>query len=179
MKRKCISMLLLCLLICLSGCEKYTKVKEYTLDGKAVQFQLPNAWDTVEVLDSSLELSRSYADLKASIYHPSELDGITPKDLLEEKIKEEMKDKKDARLVEEYPVSSTRDRKIYSVLYSAEKDGKEEQYYMNMMHFLGTDTYVYVVYVATSYYMRYNMDDINRVLLRMEWNGEERDLAFE
>ena len=81
------------------------------------------------------------------------------------------------RIVKNYKVNETQDRIIHSTLYSGTKNEVETQYFASVVEFKGSHTYVYVLYEAKEMYMKYNIDDIQRIILRMKWNGGE-DLAL-
>ena len=81
-------------------------------------------------------------------------------------------------MVTKYTTTETADRKIYAKLYTVDQENLEMQYYFSVMEFLPSHTYVYIVYEAKEIYMNYNVDDIQRMLMKMKWTGEV-DLALQ
>lgn len=169
--------ILFILAITLTGCNTLSTKTMYMLDNNNIEFSLPRVWEQVESNENDLALSKSSANLVLDTYHQSDLDGMSASDLLEKKIEEKMNTLDEHRLVKEYKVNDLLDRKIYSSLYSGTKDGIETQYYFSVMEINGTHTYIYALYVEQERYMKYNIDDIQRMLIRMKWNGKE-DLAL-
>ncbi len=178
MKRLVRVSVFLMFLILLTGCEALVKEKSYELDDSHIIFELPKVWEEEGTSDAELVLSRDTANMTIDTIHPSELDSISVRQLLDQKVSEVMKDKITHSLVKEYPVNHLADRNITSYLYTANKDNIETEYYFSVLDFTGRDTYVYVLYEATETYMKYNIDDINRMLMRMRWNGSTEDLAM-
>lgn len=165
-------------LLSLSGCTTLSKQTEYLLDDDNISFYLPNAWEQLVDSNSDLALTKSSTNMDMLILKKSEILETGAEELLDSLIKEKMNGMDDHSLLKTYNVNKAKDRIIYSKLYTASKDGLERQYFFNVMEFLGSDTYIYVVYEAKETYMKYNIDDIQRLLVRMKWNGEERDLAM-
>ncbi len=164
-------------MLALTGCNTLSNKTMYVLDNDNIEFVLPKVWEQVESNENDLALAKSSANLVMDAYHQSDLDGISASELLNKKIEEKMSEMDEHRLVKEYKVNDLMDRKIYSALYSGTIDGMETQYYFNVMELKGTHTYVYALYIEKEIYMKYNIDDIQRMLIRMKWNGTE-DLAI-
>lgn len=167
------SCILLLLVVCLTGCNTLSKNTLYIIDDNNIEFDLPKVWKQIDSNENDLLLSRPDANLTIDTYHQSELDGMPASALLDKKIEEKMSTMEEYRLVKEYKVNELIDRKIYSALYSGTSNGVETQYYFNVMELNGTHTYVYALYTEKEIYMKYNIDDIQRMLIRMKWNGEE------
>lgn len=175
-KLKKISILLL-LAVSLTGCNTLSRKTLYLLDDDNIEFVLPKVWEQIDSNENDLALSKPTANLVIDTYHQSDLDGTSASELLDKKIDEKMNGMDEHRLVKKYKVNELSDRKIYSALYSGTIDGVETQYYFSVMELTGTHTYVYALYVEKEMYMRYNIDDVQRMLIRMKWNGKE-DLAL-
>lgn len=173
MKRIGTVSIFLLLAIGLTGCNTLSRRTMYMLDDNNIEFTLPKIWEQVESNDNDLALSKPDAKLLLDTYHQSDLDGISASALLNQKVEEKMQEMDEHRLVKEYKVNELKDRKIYSVLYSGIKDGIETQYYFSVMELDGSHTYVYALYSEKERYMKYNIDDIQRMLVRMKWNGSE------
>ena len=156
--------------VILTGCDAFEHVKSYQLD--RISFSLPKVWQVVDTTQDELSLTRGLATLSMDTYQKSELKGISAEELWEQNIEETMKEMDNFSILEEYPIEARADRKIYAKLYTASKDSKEQQYYFAMVEFLKTDTYVYVVYETRPSYMKYHIDDVRRILLRMKWIGD-------
>lgn len=170
--------ILLLFMISLTGCNTLSTKTLYALDNNNIEFSLPKVWEQIDSNENDLALSRPTAKLVIDTYRQSELDGISAEELLDKKVNERMKELKDSKVVKKFKVNEWKDRKIYSVLYSATKDNIESQYYFSVMEFTGTHTYVYALYEEKEMYMKYNIDDIQRMLLLMKWNGKEEDLVL-
>lgn len=166
------------LLFLTAGCDTLMKERSYELDDSNIVFELPKVWEAEDKGEAELVLSRKTANMVIDTIHPSEMDSISANDLLDQKVEAVMSDKISHSLLKEYPVNTLADRKIYARLYTADKENIETQYYFSILDFNGKDTYVYVLYEATETYMTYNIDDINRMLIRMKWNGSNKDLAM-
>jgi hypothetical protein len=162
----------------LSGCEALSRETEYFLDNNNISLTLPKAWEKSTNEANDLTLTKSSAKLSMIVLKKSEIEEESAEKLLNNIIKEKLSEMDDNKLLKAYNPNKTRDRIIYSKLYTAGKDGYEKQYFFNVLEFTGSDTYVYVMYEAKETYMNYNIDDIQRILIRMKWNGEERDLAM-
>ena len=95
-------------------------------------------------------------------------------------IKEELKESDSKELIKKYNVNRTKNKTIYSKLYKASKDNVENEYLFSIIEFDNSDTYLYAVYTAKGAYMQYSIDDIQRLLLKMEYTGKERktELAY-
>lgn len=159
------------------GCSALSRQTIYAIDDDHISFSLPKTWEQVDSNENDLSLIKSSAELNINTYHKSELDGINASELLEQKIIEEGSQMDSYRIIKRYPVNETPDRIIYSILYSGTKEDVETQYFASVLEFKGVHTYVYTLYEAKEMYMKYNIDDIQRILVRMKWNGNE-DLAF-
>lgn len=169
--------LFLFIIIGLTGCNTLSRKTMYTLDGKNISFTMPKIWEQVESNENDLALSKSTANLVLDTYYQSEVDDISATELLDQKVEEKMSEMDEYRLAKQYKTSELSDRKIYSVLYNGTKDGVESQYYFNVMEINNANIYVYALYSEKEIYMKYNIDDIQRMLIHMKWNGRE-DLAF-
>lgn len=169
--------LFLLIFISLTGCTTLSRKTMYTLDGANIEFVLPKTWEKVESNENALALSRTTANLVLDTYYKADLDDIEASELLSQKVEEKMNKMDDYRLVKKYKTNELNDRKIYSALYSGTKDGVENQYYFNVMEISSANIYVYALYSEKEIYMKYNIDDIQRMLIRMKWNGKE-DLAL-
>ncbi len=165
------------LTISLCGCNSLSRQTMYVLDDDNISFSLPKRWEQVDTNENDLALTKDSADLSMSAYHQSDLDGMTSKELLKKKIEENTKEMESHRIIKNYKVNETQDRIIHSTLYSGTKNEVETQYFASVVEFKGSHTYVYVLYEAKEMYMKYNIDDIQRIILRMKWNGGE-DLAL-
>lgn len=152
------------------------KEKKYLLDGTNISFVLSQAWE--EDLDTThdLSLNKLNSNLHFSVFKKEEVE-LSAEELLKEKIKEELSEHDSKSLVKKYNVNKTRNRTIYSRLYTTTKDNVEAQYLFSVIEFDDTDTYVFVVYTAKGAYMQYSIDDIQRLLIKMEWNGPKTVLA--
>lgn len=164
----------------LSGCDYLNLSREtnYSLDGKNINFSLPNAWEEASNDVNDLTLTKSSAELSMIVYKKTEIENISAEKLLDTKIKEKMAEMTDYSSLKKYNANKMKDRIIYSKLYTASKDGLERQYFFSVVEFLDSDTYVYAVYEAKEIYMKYNIDDIQRLLTRMKWSGEGTDIAM-
>jgi glycerophosphoryl diester phosphodiesterase len=165
-------------LLLLSGCDTLSKQNDYLLDNDNISFSLPKAWEKSSDTTNDLAFTKSSANMGMIIFKKAEIEDNSAEELLNRMIKEKMTEMSNHSLLKEYNANKTRDRIIYSKLYTANKDGIERQYFFNVMEFIGSDTYVYVLYEAKETYMKYNIDDIQRLLVRMKWNGEGKDLAI-
>ncbi len=172
-----LSVFIFCVLI-LCGCNALSRQNNYQLDNKNIIFSLPKVWVAVESNDNELALTRSYANMSFNTYHKSEVNNMSAEELLDQKIEEFCSNHENASLVTKYTTTETADRKIYAKLYTVDQENLEMQYYFSVMEFLPSHTYVYIVYEAKEIYMNYNVDDIQRMLMKMKWTGEV-DLALQ
>ncbi len=173
MKKICQFSILMIFLMSLCGCNSLSRQTIYALDDDNISFSLPKRWEQVDSNENDLALTKDSADLSMNTYHQSDLDGMSAEGLLKKKIEENTATMSSYRIVKNYNRNETQDRIIYSTLYSGTKKDIETQYYASVVEFKGTHTYVYVLYEAKEMYMNYNIDDIQRILLRMKWKGEE------
>lgn len=162
----------------LTGCTaSLSKEQKYLLDGTNISFTLSNIWEKELNTEHDLSLTKLNANLQLSVYKRSET-GVSADELLSEKIKEELEDSDSKTLVKKYNINRTRNRTIHSKLYSATKDNIETEYLFSVIEFDNSDTYVFVVYTAKGAYMQYSIDDIQRLLIKMEWNGSKTELVY-
>lgn len=152
-----------------------TKENEYLLDNENISFELADAWKENYDTDYDLSLTKLQSTLDISIYKTDEID-MTAKELLSSKIKEELSEMDSRVLVKKYNVNTTRNRTIYSSMYSATKDNIQSEYFFSVVEFDNSGTYLFVVYESKGSYMKYTVDDIQRLLLKIEWNGEKAEL---
>ncbi len=169
---------LLGVLFLLSGCESLSRNKQYYLKSANVEFTLPKVWEEVEDDAYALSLSNESTNLVMNSYSKSDIQDLSAPGVFHQLIEEFLADMDTSSLVREYPVEKTTDRIVYQKLYTANKDLMERQYYFGLVDFLGTDHYVFVVYQAGEMIMNYNIDDIQRVLLRMECKDLREDLVL-
>lgn len=177
MKKSFMFLTVLFFMCSLSGCSTLSRQTMYVLDDNNISFTLPKMWEEVDSNENDLSLTKSSAELIINTYHQADLDGISASELLEQKIKENTSDMVSHSILKRYKVNEAPDRIIYSVLYSGTLNDVETQYFASVVEFKGVHTYVYVLYEAKEMYMKYNIDDIQRILVRMKWNGKE-DLAL-
>lgn len=176
--KKMMGVLAIILVLSLTGCTTLSKQNEYLLDNNNISFSLPKAWEELADTTSDLALTKSSANMDMIIFKKDNIEDNSAEELLDRLIKEKISEMDDNTLLKAYNPNNARDRIIYSKLYTASKDGIERQYFFNVMEFNNSNTYVYVLYEAKETYMKYNIDDIQRLLVRMKWNGEEKDLAM-
>lgn len=166
------------MVIVLSGFGLVDKQTEYKLDNANITFSLPKAWEVVSTDDNGIYFNKNSANMEVSVYKKWELHSGNPTDLLDEKINEILATANDYTLVQDFGEDKVIDRVIYSKLYSIEVDGRQTQYYFSVMEFVDSETFVYTLYETKESHMKYHMSDINRMLIRMKWNGEEIDLVM-
>lgn len=166
-------------LLFVTGCatDGLAKEKEYLLDGANISFTLSNIWEEEINTTHDLSLTKLDSNLQFSVYKKSEI-NMTAEELLNKMIKAELMDSDSKSLIKKYNVNETRKRIIYSKLYSATKDNVEQQYLFSVIDFDDSDTLVFAVYKARGSYMTYGIDDIQRLLIKMEWNGPKTELAY-
>lgn len=164
----------------LTGCaNNLTKVNKFMLDGNNISFTLSQVWEEEISTEHDLSLSKLNANLHLSVYKKEEVE-LSPEKLMNDLIKEELKDKDDKELVKEYNKNKTKNKTIYSKLYKASQDNVEDEYLFTIIEFDNSDTYLYAVYTAKGAYMQYSIDDIQRMLLKVEYTGDIRktELAY-
>lgn len=164
----------------LTGCaNNLTKVNQFMLDGNNISFTLSQVWKEESVADHDLSLTKLDANLKMSVYKKEEVQ-LSPEKFMDDLIKEELKDKDSKELKKEYNINRTKNKTIYSKLYKATKDNVEDEYLFTVIEFDNSDTYLYAIYTAKGAYMQYSIDDIQRLLLKMEYKGDVRktELAY-
>ena len=153
------------------------KEQTYTLDGNNISFTLSPIWKENFDTEHDLSLSKLESNLQISAYKKSYVE-CTAEELLKENIKKELKDVDSKTLTKKYDVNKTRNRTIYARLYTTVKNNIETQYYFSVMEFEESDTFVFVVYNARGSHMKYSIDDIQRLLLKMEWKGPKTSLVY-
>ena len=166
------------MVIVLTGFGTVSRQTEYKLDNANITFSLPKAWEVVSSSNNGILFSKETANMEVSVYKKWELSSSNAADLLDEKIYETLASATDYSLVRDFGGDKVIDRIIYSKLYSVEVNGRETQYYFNVMEFVDSETFVYTLYETKESHMKYHMSDINRMLIRMKWNGEEIDLVM-
>jgi hypothetical protein len=168
------------MVIVLTGFGLVDRDTEYKLDNANISFSLPKIWEVTEKDKMAVSLSKDNADMRVSVYKKWDLDGSNPTALLDSKIKEELaaSDVEYYEMVKDYGTDVVMDRTIYARLYSVEKEGIQRQYYFSVMEFADSATLVYTLYETSESHMKYHISDINRMLVRMKWNGEEIDLVM-
>jgi len=172
------SVLLFFSIFLLTGCtSNLTKEQEYSLDGQNISFTLSNIWEKKLSTTHDLSLTKLDSNLQFSVYKKAEVE-MSPEKLLKEKAEAELSGQDNYSVYKKYNVNKTRNRTIYSRLYKATKDNVESEYLFSVIEFDNSDTYVFVVYNARGAYMRYSIDDIQRLLIKMEWNGQKTELAY-
>lgn len=157
--------------------ETLAKENHYSLDDNNISFSLSTIWKEDINTSHDLSLSKLDSNLHFSVYKKSEID-MSAEELLKDKIKAELEDVESKTLTKKYNVNRTRNRAIYSRLYTVTKDNVETQYLFNVIDFDKSDTYVVSIYTAKGAYMKYSIDDIQRLLIKMEWNGTETELVY-
>ena len=174
-----LSLASICSLMLVTGhaTNNLSKVQEFTLDDNNISFALSKVWKEKFSQTHDLALSKLDTDLYFSVYKKADID-MSAEELLNAKLKEELADYESKSLVKKYNVNKTRNRTIYSKLYTATKDNIETQYLFNVIEFDDSDTYVFAIYTARGSYMQYSIDDIQRLLIKMEWNGSKTELAL-
>lgn len=167
-----LSMASMCSILIVTGqaTRNLSQEYKYTLDNSNISFTLSNIWKEENNTSHDLSLSKLNSNLHLSVYKKSEI-NMTAEELLNSKIKEELNEHDTKVLVKKYNTNKTKNRIIYSKLYTATKDNVEEQYLFSVVEFDNSDTYVFSVYTAKGAYMQYSIDDIQRLLIKMEWNG--------
>lgn len=156
---------------------KLARQNKYLLDGSNISFELNDIWKEQYSDEHDLSLSKLNSNLYFTVYKKSEV-GVDAEELLKQKIEEELKNCDSKALTEKYNINKTKNRTIYSRLYTVIENDIEKQYYFNVIEFDESDTYVYAVYSAPGAYMKYNIDDIQRLLIKMEWTGEKTILVY-
>ena len=154
------------------------RLSTHALDNNNITFTLPRRWEVVNNGNNHLFVVNPEASMKMQIYKKSELELVHASDLLNKKAAEALAEVDTYRLVRNFGASRMQDRIIHSRLYLVEKNGMQTQYYITVMEFIGSETYVFLLYEAREAVMRYHLNNINRMLRRMEWQGEEIDLAM-
>jgi hypothetical protein len=157
--------------------ETLTKENHYSLDDNNISFTLSTIWKEDIDTGHDLSLSKLDSNLHFSVYKKSDVD-MTAEELLKDRVKVELEDVDSKILTKKYNVNKTRNRTIYSRLYTVTKNNVETQYLFNVIEFDNSDTYVVAIYTAKGAYMQYSIDDIQRLLIKMEWNGTETELVY-
>ena len=156
-----------------------TRVNKFMLDGNNISFTLSQVWEEEITTDHDLSLTKLNANLKLSVYKKEEVQ-LEPEKFMNDLIKEELKESDSKELKKKFNVNRTKNKTIYSKLYKASKDNVENEYLLSIIEFDNSDTYLYAVYTAKGAYMQYSIEDIQRLLLKMEYTGKERktELAY-
>jgi len=158
--------------------EAKSRLSVHTLDDENITFTLTSRWKLKEGTDKSLSFVNADAIMEMHVYKKSELDLVHASDLLELKISERLQHVDVYSLSENFGANHVNDRIIHSRLYLVEKNEMQTQYYFTVMEFAGSETYIFVLYETRESFMRYHLNNINRMLRRIQWNGEEIDLAM-
>lgn len=164
----------------LTGCaNNLTKENKFMLDGNNISFTLSQVWEEEITTDHDLSLKKLNANLKLSVYKKDEIQ-LEADDFLDDLIKKELSEKDTKELIKEYNVNKTKNKTIYSKLYKASNGNIEDEYLFTVIEFDNSDTYLYAIYTAKGAYMQYSIDDIQRLLLKMEYKGKTRktELAY-
>lgn len=156
-----------------------TKMNNFVLDGNNISFTLSQVWEKENSTEHDLSLSKLNANLHLSVYKKEKVE-LSPDELMNDLIKKELSEKDYKELIKEYNVNRTKNKTIYSKLYKASQNNVEAEYLFTIVEFDNSDTYLYAVYTAKGAYMQYSIDDIQRMILKMEYKGATRktELAY-
>jgi len=158
--------------------EAKTRLATHSLDNNNIIFTLPSRWEVSSYSDESLSFFNNDAIMEMKVYKKSGLELVHASDLLSLKVEEKLENVDSHRLSEDFGAKHIHDRIIHSKLYTVEKNNMQTQYHFTVMELIGSETYIFVLYEARVSAMRYHLNNINRMLRRIQWNGEEIDLAM-
>ncbi|MDD5111384.1 MAG: hypothetical protein PHG85_02455 [Candidatus Altiarchaeota archaeon] len=143
------------LIILLSGCineEGNTTPKEniFLIEDYDISFSFPKDWEKVtedNPFDLQCTNSKSYASVFA--YRKIDLgEGQTPLTLFESQNEDLFSKRGNVKVISEKKVSEFENKKIHSVLYSAEKEGVKNYYYCNLIEFEDADVFAWLLFTA-------------------------------
>lgn len=149
-----------------------SKNQQFNLDDNNISFTLGKEWKEDIDTTHDLSLNKLDANLQISVYKKDEIE-IGAEDFLNEQIREELKDKYSKSIIEKKAVNKTKNRTIYAMRYMATENNIQKEYFFSIIEFDNSNTYVFVMYTARGAYMKYSIDDIERMILKMKWHGEE------
>lgn len=147
------------------------KTEAFQVSNYEVWIVVPSDWEESETENLDLQLQKSKSNIILSAYGFLEMDlaeGQHVQDYFEMQ-NEYLLSKRD-NIIELEPISSIDDaeKTIYSVLYSAERDGIKNSYNFFFIDFKNTDNLVWIVFTGVPSVIKKNKDSINDIISKVQ-----------
>lgn len=147
------------------------KVEKYNIN-----FTFPKDWEKV-TKETPYDLQCTNNEAFASVFGYYKIDLTeeqTPLDIFNYQKDNIFSKRENVNTITEQTVNEYGDKKIYSQLYSAEKDGSKNYYYCNLIEFSEeSGEFAWVVFTALPSYAEEHIDEWNSILTSADWVKEK------
>jgi len=180
-KKRMITIVLVLVMVMLTACtsdtpasntkaEKVFKIEDYN-----ISFSFPNNWKK-EMDGAPYDLQCSNEESYACIftYHKIDLsEGQTPLDIFNIQNDDIFSRRENVKKISEEKVDEFENKRIHSVLYSAENGGVKNYYYCNLIEFKEeADVFAWIIFTAVPSYSDAHIDEFKAITASANWTKE-------
>lgn len=161
------------LMSCINHQSLLNEKKVFQVDDYNFKLSFPNNWTKVDKktpYDLQCTNGKSYASI--FLYYKSDLgEEQTPLDIYNFHKNDVLNKRKNAKIISKEIVTEIENKKVRSVLYSAEKDSFKNYYYFNLIEFkeADADIFAFIIFNAIPSYFENNTDLWKTIISSAEW----------
>jgi hypothetical protein len=139
----------------------------FAVPGYNIELTCPAGWEQTETSNFDLKLINDDGTIQLSVFGYMEIDlneDTPPEDLFQIQNSDLLDKRDNVAAVEEPTVVEKDGRLLYSALYSGERDGSKNYYYMNMVHYTQTGHIAWILFNGVPSSVTTNRETLDQIL---------------
>lgn len=151
------------------------EIQTFTVGTYGIEVSVPQEWEDTGAENFDLQLYNSYVDMYMSIYGytDDEFDPDTsPEEVFEHQNSYVLNQRDQVREIKSLQTKEYGDKTVYSILYSAKKDGNQNYYRFYLLDFKSSDKMAWILFTAMPANMIAHSNTTSELVANITANGE-------